>query len=59
MRARMGFVDGSPDSVVRVTVAVVVVVVITGPWMMNTFVDYTRDVFKQTERVGSNTGSRP
>lgn len=40
-------------------VAVVVVVVLTGPWMMNTFVDYTRDVFKQTERVGSNTGSRP
>ena len=39
--------------------AVVVVVVLAGPWMMNTFVDYTRGVFRGIERVGANTHSAP
>ncbi len=37
--------------------AVVVVVVLTGPWMMNTFVDYTRDTFQTIQQVGSSTRS--
>ena len=37
--------------------AVVVVVVLTGPWMMNTFVDFTRDTFHSIQQVGSSTRS--
>lgn len=39
--------------------AVVVVVVLTGPWMMNTFVDFTRDTFRQIEQVGGSTRQSP
>jgi flagellar biosynthesis protein FliQ len=35
--------------------AVVVVVVIAGPWMMNTIVDYTQEIFRSVQEVGSST----
>lgn len=35
--------------------AVVVVVVIAGPWMMNTIVDYTHEIFRGVQAVGSST----
>lgn len=39
-------------------ISVVVVIVLTGPWMMNVFVDYTRDVFRGTQNVGATTQSQ-
>ncbi|MCC6831541.1 MAG: flagellar biosynthesis protein FliQ [Thermoleophilia bacterium] len=37
--------------------AVVVVVVFAGPWMMNTLLDYTHELFTLMEEVGRSTGS--
>ena len=39
--------------------AVVVVVVITGPWMMNTIVDFTEEVFRTAQEVGRSTSAGP
>ena len=39
--------------------AVVVVVVITGPWMMNTIVDFTQEVFRTAQEVGRSTSAGP
>jgi len=39
--------------------AVVVVVVIAGPWMMNTIVDYTQEIFRGVQEVGSSTSGGP
>jgi len=37
--------------------AVVVVVVFAGPWMMNTLLDYTHELFTLMQEVGRSTGS--
>jgi flagellar biosynthesis protein FliQ len=36
--------------------AVVVVIVIAGPWMLNTMIDYTTDLFASIEAVGRSSG---
>jgi flagellar biosynthesis protein FliQ len=36
--------------------AVVVVIVIAGPWMLNTMLDYTTDLFASIEAVGRAAG---
>lgn len=36
--------------------AVVVVIVIAGPWMLNTMLDYTIDLFAGIEAVGRSAG---
>jgi flagellar biosynthetic protein FliQ len=36
--------------------AVVVIIVIAGPWMMNTMIDYTVELFGLMQQVGSSTG---
>lgn len=35
--------------------AVVVVIVVAGPWMMNTIVDYTHEIFMGVQEVGRST----
>lgn len=37
--------------------AVVVVVVFAGPWMLNTLLDYTHELFTLMQEVGRSTGS--
>jgi flagellar biosynthetic protein FliQ len=39
--------------------AVIVVIVVAGPWMMNTIVDYTYEIFVGVEMVGRSTSSGP
>lgn len=39
--------------------AVIVVIVVAGPWMMNTIVDYTHEIFVGVENVGRSTSSGP
>lgn len=39
--------------------AVIVVIVLAGPWMMNTIVDYTHEIFVGVEMVGRSTSSGP
>lgn len=39
--------------------AVVVVMVVAGPWMVNTMIDYTRELFALMSAVGSSSGSGP
>jgi flagellar biosynthetic protein FliQ len=36
--------------------AVVVIIVIAGPWMMNTMLDYTTELFGMMQEVGRSTG---
>lgn len=38
--------------------AVVVVVVFAGPWMLNTLLDYTNELFALMQEVGSSTGPK-
>jgi flagellar biosynthetic protein FliQ len=40
-------------------VATVVVIVIAGPWMMNTIVDYATTLFTSIAEVGSSTSAGP
>jgi flagellar biosynthesis protein FliQ len=37
--------------------AVIVVIVIAGPWMMNTLVDYTNELFAGIQDVGRSTSA--
>ncbi len=37
--------------------AVIVVIVIAGPWMLNTMVDYTNELFVSIQEVGRSTSA--